>query len=201
MDRTTRRSVAFAPLLLLAAATAAQTLSRADADAMNAKIERIVAAADQPRPPDAAPLTTSFTDRETNAYVEFYGHEFLPPGVGKPRVRFGADGRVAARAQVDLDAVRNARERGWLDPLAFVTGTVEVVASGAVTTAGGEGIVRFESATVGGVGVPKTVAQELLRFYTRTPERPQGFAFDEPFALPPGVRSIAVDMGRATLVQ
>jgi hypothetical protein len=116
-------------------------------------------------------------------------------------VRFGTAGRVAARAIVDLDAVRAARERSWLDPLAFVTGSVEVVASGAVAVERGEGVVRFESATVGGISVPKTVAQELLRFYTRSPERPGGFAFDEPFPLPPGVRDLTVDTGRATLVQ
>ena len=191
--------------LLIAALTApvgaAQTLSRAEADTMNAKIERIVAAAEAERPTDAPPLVTSFTDRETNAYIQFYGHEFLPPGVAEPRVRFGDAGRVAARAVVDLDAVRAARERSWLDPLAFVTGSVEVIANGAVATDRGQGVVRFESATVGGISVPKAVAQELLRFYTRSPERPGGFAFDEPFPLPPGVRSITVDTGRATLVQ
>jgi hypothetical protein len=196
-----RRTALAAAALLLATAGATQTSSRADADAMNAKIERVIAAADEDRPAGAPPLVTSFTDRETNAYIEFYGHEFLPAGVAEPRVRFGADGRVAARAVVDLDAVRAARERSWLDPLAFVTGSVEVVASGAVAVERGEGVVRFESATVGGIAVPKTVAQELLRFYTRSPERPGGFAFDEPFPLPPGVRSIAVDTGQATLVQ
>lgn len=200
MNCTARRASALV-IAALSATAAAQTLSRAEADAMNAKIERIVAAAEAERAANAEPLVTSFTDRETNAYIEFYGHEFLPPGVAEPRVRFGAAGRVAARAVVDLDAVRAARERSWLDPLAFVTGSVEVIANGAVVTDRGEGVVRFESATVGGIGVPKTVAQELLRFYTRSPERPGGFAFDEPFPLPPGVRSIAVDTGRATLVQ
>jgi hypothetical protein len=196
-----RRAGLAAATLLAAAAAGAQSFSRADADAMSAKIDRIVAAAEEPRPPSAPALVTSFTERETNAYIEFYGPEFLPSGVAKPRVRFGAGGRVAARAIVDLDAVRAARERSWLDPLAFVTGSVEVVATGAVATERGAGVVRFESATVGGIAIPKSVAQELLRFYTRSPERPGGFAFDEPFVLPPGVRSIAVDTGRATLVQ
>lgn len=186
---------------LLAAAATAQSLSRSDADAMAAKIERVLAAAEHPRPSSAPPLVTAFAEREVNAYSEFYGHEFLPPGVARPHVRFGANGRIAARAVVDLDAVRMARERSFLDPLAFVTGAVQVVAIGTVASVGDQGIVRFESASVGGVGVPKTVAQELLRFYTRSPERPGGFAFDEPFALPPGVRGIEVDSGRATVVQ
>jgi hypothetical protein len=41
----------------------------------------------------------------------------------------------------------------------------------------------------------------LLRFYTTTPERPRGFAFDEPFALPAGVRAVAVARGAATVTQ
>jgi hypothetical protein len=201
MKLSMRRQATVVGVALLATAAAGQSSSRADADAMNAKIERVIAAADEERPANAPPLVTSFTDGETNAYIEFYGHEFLPPGVANPQVRFGTSGRVAARAIVDLDAVRAARERSWLDPLAFVTGSVEVIASGAVAVERGAGVVRFESATVGGIAVPKTVAQELLRFYTRSPERPGGFAFDEPFPLPPGVRDLTVDTGRATLVQ
>jgi hypothetical protein len=51
------------------------------------------------------------------------------------------------------------------------------------------------------VSVPKTVAHELLRFYTRTTQRPQGFAFDEPFDLPAGIRSVTVDHTLAAVVQ
>ena len=65
----------------------------------------------------------------------------------------------------------------------------------------GQGVIRYESATVGGIAVPQTVAQELLRFYTRTPERPRGFAFDEPFALPAGLRAVSVERGAATVTQ
>jgi hypothetical protein len=49
--------------------------------------------------------------------------------------------------------------------------------------------------------VPATVAQELLRFYTSTPERPRGFAFDEPFVLPAGVRAVSAERGAATVAQ
>jgi hypothetical protein len=116
-------------------------------------------------------------------------------------VRLGEDNRVEARATVDLDGVRRSRERSVFDPLAYVTGAVEVVAVGTVEGSGGEGLIRYESATVGGVAVPKTVAQELLRFYTTTPERPRGFAFDEPFALPAGVRAVSVARGAAAVTQ
>jgi hypothetical protein len=54
---------------------------------------------------------------------------------------------------------------------------------------------------VAGVSVPKAVAQELLRFYTRTAERPAGFQFDEPFPLPARVQSVRALRGLITVTQ
>jgi hypothetical protein len=179
----------------------AQEPARAEADAMQTKIERVAEAAEPPRPADAPPLKTRFTEREINAYLALDGPAFLPPGIARPRMQLGDDGRVQARAIVDLDAVSRSRERSAFDPLAYLSGSVEVVATGRVEGSGGEGLIRYESATVGGVTVPKTVAQELLRFYTTTPERSGGFAFDEPFALPVGLRAVDVERGAAIVTQ
>jgi len=179
----------------------AQEPTRAEADAMQTKIVRVAAAAETPRPPNAPPLSTTFAEREINAYLALEGPALLPPGIAMPRVRLGDDGRVQAWAIVDLDAVRRSRERSAFDPLSYLTGTVEVVAGGRVEGSGGEGLIRYESATVGGVAVPKTVAQELLRFYTSTPDRPRGFAFDEPFDLPAGLRAVSVERGAVTVMQ
>jgi len=179
----------------------AQEPTREDADAMQTKIARVAAAAETPRPASAPPLLTTFTEREINAYLALEGPAVLPPGIAMPRARLGDDGRVQARAVVDLDAVRRSRERSAFDPFSYLTGAVEVVAAGRFEASGGEGLIRYESATVGGVAVPKTVAQELLRFYTRTPERPGGFAFDEPFDLPAGLRAVSVERSSATVTQ
>jgi hypothetical protein len=197
------RRCALAVLAAAAAAGAAhaQEPTRADANAMQTKLARVAAAAETPRPADAPPLRTTFTEREINAFLALDGPEFLPPGIAMPRIGLGDDGRVQARATVDLDAVRRSRERSAFDPLAYLRGAVEVVAAGSVAISGGEGLIRYESATVGGVAVPKTVAQELLRFYTRTPERPGGFAFDEPFAVPAGVRTATVTRGEVDVTQ
>jgi hypothetical protein len=197
-----------APLVVVAVvavaglgAAHAQEPMRAEADAMQAKIERVAAAADAQRSVDAPPLHTTFTEGEINSYLALEGPEFLPPGIAMPRVQLGDDGGVRARAIVDLDGVRRSRDRGPFDPLRYITGAVEVVATGTIEGTDGSGLIRYESATVGGVGVPKTVAQELLRFYTTTPERPRGFAFDEPFALPAGLRAASVERGAATVTQ
>jgi hypothetical protein len=194
-----------AAVALLAAAglgaALAQEPTRTDADAMQTKLARVEAAAETPRPANAPPLRTTFTEREINAYLALDGPDFLPNGIAMPRVQLGDDNRVRARAIVDLDGVRRSRERSMFDPLAYLTGSVEVVATGSVEGSGGEGLIRYESATVGGVAVPATVAQELLRFYTRTQERPRGFAFDEPFLLPAGLRAVSTERGAVTVTQ
>jgi hypothetical protein len=179
----------------------AQEPTRAAADAMQTKLERVAAAAETARPASAPPLRTTFTEHEINSYLALDGPEFFPAGIAMPRVQLAEGGRVRARAVVDLDAVRRSRERSLLDPLSYLTGAVEVVATGRIAGDGGEGVIRYESATVGGVAVPKTVAQELLRFYTRTPERPGGFAFDEPFDLPAGLRAVNVERSSVTVTQ
>jgi hypothetical protein len=184
-----------------AGAARAQEPTRAEADAMQAKLESVAAAAEAPRPANAPPLRTTFTEREINAYLALEGPVFLPPGIAMPRVQLGDDGRVRARAVVDLDGVARSRERSAFDPLRYLTGSVEVVTTGRLEAGDGMGVIRYESATVGGVAVPKTVAQEILRFYTTTPERPRGFAFDEPFELPAGVRAASTQRGAIELVQ
>ena len=179
----------------------AQEPMRAEADAMQTKIDRVTEAFDAERPANARALRTTFTEREINSYLALEGPEFLPAGIAMPRVQIGDGGRVRTRAIVDLDAVSRSRERSVFDPLAYLSGAVEVVAIGRVEGTDGEGLIQYESATVGGVAVPKTVAQELLRFYTITPERPRGFAFDEPFALPAGIRAVGVERGAASVTQ
>ena len=204
MARTSRTSVRCATAILAVAvlgAGAAQEPSRVDADAMATKLARVVAAAAEAPAANAPPQRTTFAEREINAYLALDGPDFLPPGIAMPRIELGDDARVQARAIVDLDAVRRSRDRSLFDPLAYLTGSVEVVAIGRVEGSDGEGLIRYESATVAGVGVPQTVAQELLRFYTRTQERPRGFAFDEPFALPAGLRAVSVERGAVTVTQ
>jgi hypothetical protein len=201
--RPSRRSVVtvLAAAALGAGAAYTQEAARADADAMQAKLARVETAAETPRSANAPPLRTTFTEPEINAYLALEGPAFLPPGIATPRVQLRDDGRVRARAIVDLDAVRRSRDRSAFDPLAYLTGSVEVVAAGRIEGSAGEGMIRYESATVGGVTVPQTVAQEILRFYTRTPQRPRGFAFDEPFALPVGLRAVSVERGAVSVTQ
>ena len=174
---------------------------REEADAAVEKFARIEAASETPRPTDAAPLRTTISERELNSYLALEGPTFLPEGIASPRFTLGDNGRVRARAIVDLDIWGRGRERSLFDPLSYLTGTVEVIATGRLEASDGEGVIRYESATVGGVSVPKAVAQELVRFYTRSPEFPSGVAFDAPLALPAGVREVSVESGAVTVTQ
>lgn len=188
-------------LALTTTLVAAQGASRADADRMSKKVDAILQRFAAP-PKSAKPLTTNFSERELNAYLHLEGEAAgLPPGLTQPRVTLLDDGKLDTRALVNLDAVRTAQKRGWLDPLAYITGILEVRTLGTLRGANGKGVYTFESASLDGVPIPKTVLQELLAFYTRTPETPAGIVLDQPFDLPVGIRQVDLRRGVATVVQ
>jgi hypothetical protein len=182
---------------------ASQALPRDDADAMAAKVQTIYVRGTLPPLPDqpAPAIRTAFTQQEANAYFQHYGPEFLPQGLVDPRVTIGDGNRVAARAIVDLGRVRTAEARGWLDPLAYITGSLEVTLAGKLYAANKVGVIQFESATIGGVSVSEAVLQELITYYTVTPESPRGFSLGEPFELPSNITAVELKSGAATVVQ
>jgi hypothetical protein len=51
------------------------------------------------------------------------------------------------------------------------------------------------------VTVPKAVLQELLTFYSKSPENPAGISMEAPFELPARIREIRVGAGTSTVVQ
>jgi hypothetical protein len=181
--------------------SAQQELTRAEAESMGRKLDAIIERGSAPLPPAKKPVSTSFTEREVNAFFKFMGPQFMPTGVNDTQLTIGNDGHVRSRAIVDLNAIRKAQPRGWLDPLAWVGGSMEVKASGRVLGTNGKGVFQFESAYIAGVPVSKSVLQELVSFYTRSPELPAGFNLDEPFELPSNIRSVQTKVGAATVVQ
>ena len=75
-----------------------------------------------------------------------------------------------------------------MDLLAYVTGSVEIRAAGKLHTANGAGTFELESASIGGVPISKAFLQEVIAYYSRTPESPEGFNLDQPFKLPQQIR-------------
>ena len=75
-----------------------------------------------------------------NSYLRFIGEPIRFPSASSNRCSTrSASGRVSGRAVVDLDAVRKQKQRGWLDPMGYLTGRLPVTAAGVLTTKDGKG--------------------------------------------------------------
>ena len=199
-----RAAVLLASLILAAVSLVAQSdgtaVTAADADRFAEKVDRLLhgASAQGPRQPS---VSTTLTEQEANAFLRLRGQSVLPAGVVDPRVRALGAGRLQGWATVDLDVVRQSKERGWLDPMQLLRGRVPVTAIGVLHAEGGAGRFDLESASISGVSVPKSVLQELVAYYTRGSTHPDGVSLDAPFDLPAGIREITVQPGRAVIVQ
>jgi hypothetical protein len=145
--------------------------------------------------------TTQVTDAEVNSYLKYSAGAQIPVGIVQPTINAIGNGRLSGRALVDLDAVRNQKKRGWTDPMGYLSGMLPVTVSGTLTTQNGVGHFQLESAEISGVTIPKGLLQELLSYYSRTPENPKGISMDDPFELPARIREIRVAQGNATIVQ
>lgn len=153
-------------------------------------------------PSASTPRLTTITERELNAYFRYDARDEFPAGVSEPTLTILGDGRVVARAVVDLDAVRDGQESsGWLNPMRFLSGRLPITASGVVDCQHGTGRFQLDSAEVSGVPIPKSLLQQVLSYYSRTPENPQGLSLDDAIELPAGIREIRVQPGQAIVVQ
>lgn len=177
-----------------------QPLTKREADSLQRKLDAVIAKGAL-EPPSAKSLRTTVTDREVNAYFKFQGALQLPVGVVNPNIQILDVGRVTGVVTVDLDAVRLSKERGWTDPIAYMSGSMEVHVVGVLHAVNGKGTFDLESATVGAVPIPKVVLQTLVSYYTRTPESPNGFSLDQPFELPQRIRQVDLQRGAAVIVQ
>ena len=190
--------------ILGASAGLSARLTKQEADQFSAKLNKIVEAgnvktAKAVKAP--APQTTQISDNELNAYFKYNAKDQIPVGIVEPAINALGDGRVGGRAVVDLDAVRKQKQRGWLDPMGYMSGRLPITATGKLVTKDGVGQFSLESAEVSGVTIPKTVLQELLSYYSRTKENPNGINMDDPFELPARIREIRVGKATSTIVQ
>ena len=177
----------------------AATVSRQNAEAFAKKLALIQRQGD-----GAARGTrkTTLTEDELNSWFAYAAPALLPAGVSQPQVTAIGQGKLMGQATVDLDVVAKRRSSGGtLDPWSFVGGRVPVSVTGVLQARDGMGRFEVQSAAISGVPVPASLVQELLTYYSRTPERPQGVRIDAPFALPANIRQIDVGQGQAVVVQ
>jgi hypothetical protein len=193
-----QRSGSVVAILLTCASIEGATLSRQQAEAFERKVEQISSA----RRPGSPPLRTSVTEDELNSWFLYRGRPVLPEGLTNPQVTILGVGRVTGQATLDLEAIgRRRAEGGGLDLWTLLGGRLPMTVTGTLQTKDGVGRFSLESATLGGVPVPKPVLQELLGLYSRSPERPRGVSVDDPFPLPSAIRQIEVGRGEAVVVQ
>jgi hypothetical protein len=186
-------------LLLVVTGDAQVRANKRDAQTMKQKVAAIVARGETA---SKQPLRTTVTENEVNSFIALELGDTLPDGVVDPSLTIHGTGRVSGRATVDLDAVRKAS--GYtspLDPRSYLTGHLPVTATGVIRATNGVGRLELQSASVGGVPIPKLVLQEIVSYYSKSPERPAGINLDDEFPLPARIREIQVEPGHAIVVQ
>ncbi len=150
----------------------------------------------------AGALRTLVTEDELNSWFMFGAQPLLPNGLGQPQITIIGAGRLAGQAIVDLDVVARQRSTGGgFDPFSLISGKVPVTVTGILHTGGGMARFEVQTAEVSGIPVPVAVLQELVSYYFRTPEWPQGIRLDDAYGLPAGIQQIEVGQGQAVVVQ
>ena len=199
--------MSFRPLLVsaftaLAAALAAAQgadLTRPDADAFAKKVAIINQHAEIGA---TSPRRTTLTERELNSWFLYRAQPLVPPGLTQPAVTILGDGRLMGRATVDLEAIGKQRGTGGsLDVWSYLGGRVPLSVTGVLHTRDGQGRFELQAADISGVPVSKSLLQELVSYYTRTPEDPRGVRLDDPFDLPADIQQIQIGQAQAVVVQ
>jgi hypothetical protein len=177
----------------------ASSLSRQEGDRLQQKIDAIAKnGALSPVPAKKTPVS----ENELNSYLNYNLREKIPPALSKPEVTLLGNGELSGRVYVDIDELKRQHgTRGLMDPFSYLSGQVPVTARGVLRSGEGRGQFQLGSAEIYGVPLPKPLLQELVTFFSRSREHPQGFDLDSPFDLPAKIREIAVTEGEALVVQ
>jgi hypothetical protein len=203
MSLSLRRFAFFFLLSSLVPPLHAATVSRQSAEDFSQKMALIQHQGEATTSQSVGARRTRLTEDELNSWFMFRAQPVLPAGVSQPQVTIVGEGRVAGQATIDLDAVAKRRSSGGgaFDPLSLIGGKVPVSVSGILHTRDGQARFEVQRAEMSGIPVPVTVLQEVLTYYSRSDERPQGVRLDDVFALPANIRQIEVGQGQAVVVQ
>jgi hypothetical protein len=83
----------------------------------------------------------------------------------------------------------------------LLTGRLPVSTTGTLRSGAGSARYELESAEVSGVTVPKSLLQQVLSYYSKNPEDPDGLSLDEPFPLPARIERIEIGTGELVVIQ
>jgi len=181
--------VVFKSFPVRSASAGAQNAERAAAS-LESKINTIKKAGADKKRRERAKM--DITEVELESYVMVYLRKDIPIQIESVRVHL-TPGVVTADARLTIPAGTTGNT--LLD--ALVTGTHNLLISGKLTTARGEGKFDLQSLSVDGIPVPNILIDALLRKYAK-PKYPD-VDLNEPFDLPWGIQSIDVGLGKATV--
>ena len=168
-----------------------------DAESLARKLEAIERRAQEGRPTSRE--TVVVTEKELNSYLNLTAPPKLPPGLADVEFRLERE-RLEARGLVDLDRLQaRGGPRGSWNPLALLSGWVEVELRGRLPNADGLATVEVEEVRLGGVSLPLTVLAQLVSAATRSQDKPQGFDIRSAFPLPYALKRVRLEPGRALL--
>jgi len=178
-------------------------VSRQQADAFARKIETIEKQSGPGAKRSAVtPQRTPVSESEINSWFTYRAAPVLPQGLTQPSLTIIGNGQVSGNATVDLDAVARSRSSGrTFDLWNLVGGRVPVTVAGVIRTRDGRARFELQDAAISGVPVPRRVVQELVAYYSRTPQHPNGQRLDDEWELPAGIKNIEITPGAAVVVQ
>ena len=171
-------------------------LSWEQANSLTRKLEAIEKRKLQPSKKKAQ--TVFFTQGEVNSYLNLSYAERLPKGVRDVLVKLDRE-RMQVTGLVNIDRVKGKVEGGGGGLLSFLSGDVPLEATGKVRGKDGFGVVEWESVYLGGVRLPISALEQMVRSATRTEAEPEGFDIHAPFRLPYTLQALRVETGRALL--
>jgi hypothetical protein len=179
-----------------AAPASPAAISREQAESLARKIEALAAVVPVPR--KGAARSILFTEGEINSYLNLV---LLPtfPTVKDVDLRI-ANGQLTATGLVDIDQIkRQLSLRPW-NPVSFLRGRVAVNVAGRYTNVpGGLGRLTIDEVSAGSVPIPISMIEQIVATSTRSPELPDGVDISEPFRLPPPLRGLRLEAGKAFL--
>ena len=148
------------------------------------------------------PRRTPVSESELNSWFAYRSGEVMPTGVSDPRVTLIGNGKVKAAATVDLEVIAKQRSTGRaLDPWSYLGGRLPVTLSGVLRTENGMGRFDLEEAAVSGVPVPTSVLADIVSYYSRSANDPEGVRLNDTFRLPSQIKQIEMGVGQAVIVQ
>jgi hypothetical protein len=174
------------------AAQAPTTISPKSAESLQAKVDAVKDAEDNPNRRDGSSHVEVF-EAELESYVLFSLKEHIPAKIDSIDVQL-TPGAVAADTQITFTS--NATGNPMVD--ALVGGTHNLFIKGKLMGEMGRGKFDLDEIRVDGIPVPKVLIQTLFKKYVK-PKYPDA-DLNSPFDLPWDIEELKLEPGKATVV-